>query len=267
MTTHAHRSRERAHRRFASVLLLAAVGLACATPAWAGYFAIARAGASVGNGSCTDLGDSGVLVAPSASASALGCLGAAAEAFADISTASMGLLVSADSTSQAVSIANAEAEFFDVVHFQVPPDLEGQPFELGVFLEVDGVMTSDAAPQVSVLHRSRCILTDLGSFAGYDGLVIDQVPTSGRRIFPGTLTITPPSYAMNVSMHILAPGLVEGTVDYRATSRLLLDLPPGVTYGSDSGVFQAPEPGATALGAAITVTLVAAHRRPTRSLG
>jgi hypothetical protein len=66
---------------------------------------------------------------------------------------------------------------------------------------------------------------------------------------------------MNVSMHLLAPGLTEGTVDFLTTAVLQLTMPAGVTYTSDSGVFLAPEPGAAALGAVASIVLAALGAR------
>ncbi len=220
------------------------------TPAAASFFVVAKAAVSAGNGSCNDIDDSGVLAAPSASASALGCANGAAGATVDIATASMGLFAFADSTPAAGTITSAEAEFFDVVHFHVPPALDGQPFDLGVVFAVDGVMTPDVAPTVTTLLTSRCVLTDVSSSTGYDGLLVDTSSVSGLRTIPGTLSITPPTYTMNVSMHMLAPGLTEGSVDFHDTAELQLAVPAGVTYDSDSGVFHAPEPGAFSTGAA-----------------
>jgi hypothetical protein len=251
-------------RRLAWAASLVLAGIAVATPAAASYFVVAKATASLGTGSCNDIDDSGVLTAPSASASALACPSTAAGAEVDIATASMGVFAFADSTPGFTNLASAEAEFFDVVHFDVPAVLEGQPFELGVVFAVEGVMTPDAAPHVNTLLTSRCVLGDLNSSDTYDGLLIDSTPVSGLRTIPGTITITPPAYSMNVSMHMLAPGLIEGTVDFLTTGELLLEIPPGVTYTSDSGVFHAPEPGAGAVGAAAGASLAVARSRRSR---
>lgn len=110
-----------------------------------------------------------------------------------------------------------------------------------------------------LLFTARCVLTDTGTQQQYDGLIIDTSPTSGLRTISGTLTITPPDSAMNVSMRLYAPGITEGAVNFLNTGRLWLEVPPGVTYTSDSGVFQAPEPGGAAIGAAAALSLAFAR--------
>lgn len=237
---------------------LAWASLVAPPPAAASYSVVATAGVSAGI--CTDVDNSGVLTAPSASASAA-CPSGSAQAFADISTASMGVYAFADSTPQVLTITSAEAEFFDQVHFHVPPALDGQPFSLGVAFALDGAISADATPTVTALLTSRCILTDLSSQQQYDGLFVDTSPVSGLRTIPGTLSITPPDYTMYVSMHMLAPGLTEGTVDFSTSAELQLDVPPGVTYDSDSGVFHAPEPGTDAIGTAAAAALAAVGAR------
>jgi len=239
---------------------LAWASLVAPPPAAASYLVVATAGVSVGSGICTDIDNSGVLTAPSASASAA-CPSGSAQAFVDISTASMGVYAFADSTPQALTITSAEAEFFDQVHFHVPPALDGQPFSLGVAFALDGAISADATPTATALLTSRCVLTDVSSQQQYDGLFVDTSPVSGLRTIPGTLSITPPDYTMNVSMHILAPGLTEGTVDFSTSAELQLAVPPGVTYDSDSGVFHAPEPGTDAIGTAAATSLAAVGAR------
>ena len=235
--------------------------LAFATPAAAIYRVIASAGVSAGSGTCNDIQNTGELTAPSASASATSCPSGSAEATADLTTASISLFAFADSTPQTLTITSAEAEFFDVLHFQVPPEMQDQPFDLGVVFVLDGFISADATPTVTTLLSSRCVLIDLDSVQVFDGLLVDTSPVSGLRTVHGTLLITPPDYTMNVSMHLLAPGLTEGTVDFLTTAALQLAVPAGVTYTSDSGVFHAPEPGAAALGAVASIVLAALGAR------
>lgn len=250
-----------ASRLLCCTAVVASACIAVAAPADAAYFVVAKASASAGDGSCSDVDDSGVLNAPSAAASAA-CATGTAEATVDLATASLGVVAFADSTPQDVTISSAEAELFDVLHFQVPPAMQGQPFALGVVFAVDGAMTPDAAPHITTtLLLSRCVLADLGSIATFDGLFVDTTPVSGLRTIPGTIEITPPGYAMNVSMHMNAPGLTEGTVDFLTTGALQLALPPGVTYTSDSGFFHAPEPGAAAIRLAAIAALAFTRRR------
>ncbi|RIL06547.1 MAG: hypothetical protein DCC71_06465 [Proteobacteria bacterium] len=238
--------------------MLGCACLAVASPA-AGYAVVAKAGVTLLSGGCSDSDDSGVLAAPSASASAL-CSNGAAQAFADLATASIGLLAVADSTATVQTLSTAEAELLDVVHFQVPPAMSGQPFTLGVAFTVDGVITPDADPYFTALLSSRCILTDVSNFDSFDGLFTDTTPVSGPRTVSDTIQITPPDYSMNVSMHMLAPGLTEGTIDFLTTGELQLAIPPDVTYTSDSGVFHAPEPGSAATCAAACAALAFARR-------
>lgn len=248
-------------KRTSCLLLFACACLTRVTLADASYLVVAKAGATdVSGGSCSQSDDSGVIAAPSASASVT-CPGGTADAIADLTTASIRLFAAADSTPQAQMVVSAEAELFDVVHFQVPPAMNGQPFSLGVAFALDGVITPDAAPYTSGLLTSRCILSDQGNFDTFDGLFVDTAPVSGLRIASGTIEITPPAYAMNVSMHLIAPGLTEGTIDFSTTAELQLAMPPGVTYTSDSGVLQVPEPSAAAIGAAACVALAMRPRR------
>jgi hypothetical protein len=245
-----------------SAAVLACACLAFAAPA-ASYAVFASAGATdVSSGSCSDSDVTGVLAAPSASASAA-CANGEAQAFADLTTASVGLFASADSTPLNSMIVSAETELQDVLHFQVPPAMNGQPFSLGVAFALDGVITPNADPYFSGpgLLTSRCVLTDQGNFDSFDGLFVDTAPVSGMRIASDTIEITPPGYSMNVSMRMIAPGLTEGTIDFLATGKLHLALPPGVTYTSDSGVFHAPEPAASAIGAAAFASLALLRRR------
>ena len=55
--------------------------------------------------------------------------------------------------------------------------------------------------------------------------------------------------------------MTEDVVDFLTSGTLYLDVPPGVTYDSDSGVFSAPEPGAPALAAAALAAVAARCRR------
>jgi len=237
--------------------LLASAAFAVTKPAAADSFVIAQA---ILSGACSADDFSGVLVAPSASAS-VECPSGTAEASVDIATASMRLFASADSTPPTDTISTARGEIQDVLHFQVPPSMQGEPFELEVQFLLDGVISSDALPNFSVLLSSRCTLTDFSNLDQFDALVFDLAPIGGRRTRDGVLSITPPDYAMNVSLQIIAPGLREGTIDFRQTAELRLALPEGVTYTSDSGVFQAPEPGAAAIGGAAIASLALLRRR------
>jgi hypothetical protein len=254
-------SQIRRRRRLPRAALVAYASLALGATDAASYAVVAKAGVTdVSGGSCSQSDDSGVLAAPSASASAT-CPSGSAGALADLTTASVGLFVSANSTPQAQMVSSAETELLDVVHFQVPPAMNGQPFSLGVTFALDGVITFDADPYVTALLSSRCILVDVSNFDSFDGLFTDTTPVSGLRTVSDTIQITPPSYSMNVSMHMLAPGLMEGTIDFLTTGELQLALPPGVTYTSDSGVFHAPEPAAAAIAAAAFASLALLRRR------
>lgn len=240
---------------------LACAGLAAvATPA-SGYAVFASAGATdVSGGSCSQSDSSGAIAAPSAAASVT-CPGGAAEAMADLTTASVALFASADSTPTAQMVVSAETEFLDRLTFQVPPAMQGQPFLLGVTFAIDGAITPDATPSSGSLLTSRCIVTDSGFASSFDGLFVDVVPVSGLRTVSGSVEVTPPAYAANVSMRMITSALTEGTVDFLGRGEMRLTLPPGVTYTSDSGVFQAPEPGAAAVAIAACAGLAAVQRR------
>jgi len=252
-----------ARRRLRSAALLACACFAVATPAAANYFVVARAGVTALNGTCSDDDDSGVLVATSASAAAT-CPTGTAEASVDLATASMRLFATADSAPSADVVSTARGEIQDVLRFQVPPAMQGEPFALQVQFVLDGEISPDALPYLpyfTVLLSSRCTLTDFSNFDQFDALVTDLAPIGVPRIRGGTISITPPDYAMNVSLQMLAPGLKEGTIDFLSTAELRLAAPEGVTYTSDSGVFQAPEPGAAAIGWAAIAALALLRRR------
>jgi hypothetical protein len=169
---------------------------------------------------------------------------------ADIATASVGLFVAADSTPTVTALSSAEVEFLDVVRFEVPLALSGQEIEIEVACVLEGTMTLDAAAFMGgVLLQSRCALADSAGANLFDGLFVDMSPVSGVRVRSGSVTITPPDYAMNVALRMRAPGLSEGFLDFRDSFEIRFSTPPGVTYTSDSGVFQAPEPSAAAAGA------------------
>jgi hypothetical protein len=247
------------------VATLVVASLGAASAAAAASFVVAKAGVSVGTGSCTDIDDSGVLSAPSANAAAT-CPSGSAEARVDLTNASLGIFASADSTPQATTISNAESELFDRLHFHVPPELDGQPFSLGILFAVDGAMGAGATPNTGLLLSARCTITDIDSAQGFDGLAIETTPFSGTRTFPGVLSVTPPDYTINVSMHMLAPGVTEDVVDFLTSGTLYLGVPSGVTYDSDSGVFFAPEPGAPAIAGAAAAALAAVSARAHRGL-
>ena len=251
-------ARMRTRRSLLAPLVVASLG--AASTAMAASFVVAKAGVSVGSGTCTDTDDSGVLSAPSANAVAT-CPSGSAEARVDLATASLGVLASADSTPQATTISTAESELFDRLHFHVPAGLDGLPFSLGILFAVDGVMGAGATQTTGALLNARCTITDMGSFDVFDGLAIETTPFTGTRTFPGVLSVTPPDYTINVSMHMLAPGVTEDVVDFLTSGTLHLTVPPGVTYDSDSGVFFAPEPGAPAIAAAAAGALAAVRRR------
>ena len=89
-------------------------------------------------------------------------------------------------------------------------------------------------------------------------------PTSGPTDFSGTIEVHQPFLTAQLAMTLLGQGLQDGTVDSLAS--IALDLPPGITWTSTSGVLlTVPEasPAAAALGAALT--LAALLRTRTRS--
>jgi hypothetical protein len=83
-----------------------------------------------------------------------------------------------------------------------------------------------------------------------------STPTSGPTDFSGTIEVHQPFLTAQLAMTLLGQGLQDGTVDSLAS--VALDLPPGITWTSTSGVLlTVPDASPTAGAFTVALTLAA----------
>jgi hypothetical protein len=92
---------------------------------------------------------------------------------------------------------------------------------------------------------------------------VDSTSFTSPQVFTNVVKVRGAFLTADVGMNLSLPGIHQGSVDFLNSATIALDLPPGVTFTSASGVFlTAPEPGAFARAAGVLLPLwVVARRR------
>ena len=251
----------------ATIRALAAALAACAIPtsvAAQGYQVQATATAI--SGACTDSDATGLISAATAHAFAT-CTApgtVVADGDVDLASATTALVLDA-----AGSYANAAglAQLVDNFVFQDPSHVlaPNEPLVVGVTFRLDRSVSAGAMTS-----------TPAYSFVYYDFDIIDfyysadpaalfeasgDVDVTGDAVdeYSGTIVVRQPFLTAQLGMTLLGQGIQLGVVD--AVASIQLDLPPGITWTSSSGVLlTVPEP-ASALAALVALLALASRAR------
>jgi hypothetical protein len=191
---------------------------------------------------------------------------------ADLAAGSIGVELFASPTSGGYAGGAAQASLTDQLHFTVPGGLPpGEDLLVGVTFTLEGTLSADAL--FDPIY-GRFLDYDLNFYdwaAPFDpehGLTefgkLTTAPFTGSLVSSQVVKIDRDFLLANVSMYLTVPGITQGGLEFLDLldgARIELDLPPGVTFTSLSGVFlTAPEPGATALATASLATLAVVAR-------
>jgi hypothetical protein len=247
------------------VVLLGIAG-GVADSAWA-YSVLVDVFASSPSG-CTDGTSTGYVQQPSAQATA-SCDSATASAMADLPTGITTVSTTASGPTQTGDPnAAAKAELRDRFLFSVPAPAASAPLLVDVTFTLDGAIPVGAIGQgntpflfYTLTFDDPFNLSDPAATFQNDSSI--EVPTSGAIEFTATVPVRQPFFTADLVLTLWAPGLKGGAVDYDAS--VAIDVPPGVTWTSASGVLlsNVPEPG-PALTAAVAI-LALATRNWTRA--
>jgi hypothetical protein len=254
--------------RLASGALVAWIGCMLA-PAAAAQFGV-TAGAGAVAPPCVDSEQTGY-VAPSTSANA-SCTGsdgignASGETDADLRTGIFAVSAAADSTQAVGATANSVVRFNDRLTFQVPQGLLApeEPLTVHVSFTLDGTVSGDAAPPLSTGHflEYHFDFTDLTESSDTHSFSVDDVisaPTTGVVPYAKDVLLRSPFFWAEIVADQVEAACTEGSVDYVAT--VAIDVPPGVTWTSETGAFLAPEPAAGIAALAVGLALAALRTR------
>lgn len=249
------------------VFTAALAGVAVSTAASAQIHQV-QAVASAASGDCSDQDSTGLISAPSAHALASCTAGGTviAEGTADLPTATTVLHLEA-----AGSVANAAGQvqlvdsflFADPTHVLAP----NEKLLVGVTFTVDESVSAGAVTGNPVLYYALD-LRDFyyGAAPAASFTASGQIDAAGSGVtdFSGTIEVRQPFLNAQLSMTLLGSGIHAGAVD--ATASIRLDLPPGITWTSTSGVLlTVPEPTADLAAATAALSLCAVARAGRRS--
>lgn len=257
---------------FTQSILAALASALLAASATAQINQVAAVGSAVTSG-CLDTDNTGLLVATAAYALA-SCANASGSALAegtvDLPTATSALRLEA--TPFNLSNAAGQTQLVDNFIFQDPTQVlaPGEPLIVGVTFTLDGAVAPGsltANPGVYSYLSYSLSLVDF--YYGGDPDASFQVtgaimtPTSGAMQFTDTIEVRQPFLNAQLSMNLTGPGLTEGSVDYVAS--IDLDLPPGITWTSTSGVLlTVPEPAPALAHGVVLASLALLQRRRSR---
>lgn len=236
--------------RLAAEMLAALTSVLLATTATAQINQVSATTSAVTSG-CFDTDNTGLITANAAHALAT-CATASgsalAESTADLPTATAALRLEA--TPVNVSNAAGQTQLVDNFLFQDPTHVlaPGEPLIVGVTFTLDGaVAPGSLTANPGVYSYLAYSLSIIDFYSGADPDALFQAngtimsPTSGAMEFSGEIEVRQPFLNAQLSMSVLGQGLTEGSVDYVAS--IALDLPPGITWTSTSGVLlTVPEP-------------------------
>lgn len=195
---------------------------------------------------------------------------------ADLPAGSIGIELFASPISGGYAGAAAQASLTDQLHFTVPGGIpQGEDLLVGVTLTLEGTISSDALfdPIYGRFLDYNLNFYDWASpFDPEHGLTefgkLTTAPFAGSLVFSQVVKIRGDFLLANISMDLFVPGIYQGSLEFLDLldgARIELDLPPGVTFTSLSGVFlTAPEPASTTLGAASLLTLACLRQRRLR---
>ena len=258
------------------------LGAACAALAYTAQAeATARIGGVVsmnaGTGACRNdqLVDSNTAQDTFHLYGATSCLGgsASAELRADAATGSIGLRAASAGSGQGSSQVATQLQFSDQWSIAVPAGTPFGTITLPVTVLLEGNVTPGALydPSSGSFMAYSMAIGPLFSFADFNPN--GNIKTSGHyaSTFNGSVSLTYTGQPLKaaVSMSLLVPALVEGTLDFYNTASISLLLPPGYSATTSSGlplVFAAavPEPASAALLAFGLGLLLMARRRKVR---
>jgi hypothetical protein len=194
---------------------------------------------------------------------------ASGSSLADLTTGSVGLEFLAIPVAGGYAGGAGQSSLTDQLHFSVAGGI-GQDEDLlvDVTFTLDGALSPDALfdPSYGRYLDYSLHFYDFASFDPDHALTalgtVTTTPFLGPLTFSKVVKIRGAFLTANVSLDLFVPGIIQGSVDFLNGATIALDLPPGVTFTSQSGAFlTAPEPGATSLAAATLATFAALARR------
>jgi hypothetical protein len=181
---------------------------------------------------------------------------------ADLTTGSVGLEVFANPVVGGYAGGSALAALTDQLHFTVPGLAPGADLLVRVTFTLAGTFSPDALFQ-TIYGRYLDYNLSFHDFTASGTLT--TTPFLGPTTFSEVVSIPSPFLDANVAMTLFVPGIEQGSVEFLHTATIALDLPPGVTFTSESGVFlTAPEPASTTLGVASLLALACLRQRRLR---
>ena len=192
-----------------------------------------------------------------------------ASSHADLATGSVGLAFLATPVAGGYAGGAGQSSLTDQLHFAVAGGIgQDEDLLIPVTFTLDGTLSPDALfdPIFGRYVDYDFSFFDFASFDPEHALSafgkVTTTPFLGPLTFSKVVKIRGAFLTANVALDLFAPGIIQGDVDFLHTATIALDLPPGVSFTSDSGVFlTAPEPAGAALGAAALLALVALRRR------
>lgn len=215
-----------------------------------------------GSGSCNDskLVPGSTLQDTFALSGATACSGgsASADLHAEAATATIGLRASSAGNGLGSSQAAAQVQFTDYWLLNVPTGTASGTFiNIPVSIQLDGSVTAGAVYDSSFgrfLDYSLTISDHYTALSpGGNFSALGKITSSGNfsQTFSGSVNFFYPgpgslSTRADIGMNLFLVSLFEGTVDFYNTARILIDLPPGFSATTSSGlplqVAAVPEP-------------------------
>ncbi len=192
---------------------------------------------------------------------------------ADLATGSVGIELFTSPVAGGYAGAAGQSALSDTLYFAVAGGIaQDEDLLVRVTFTLDGTLSPDALFD-SIYGRYfdyNFNFSDTASFAADHALAalgkVTTTPFVGPLIFSKVVKIRGAFLTAHVSLDLFVPGIYQGSLDFGNTAKIALQLPPGVTFTSESGVFlSAPEPAGTALGVTSLLTLVALRQRRLRS--
>jgi hypothetical protein len=192
-----------------------------------------------------------------------------ASSHADLTTGSVGLGFVASPVAGGYAGGAGQSSLTDQLHFTVAGGIgQNEDLLLPVTFTLDGSLSPDALfdPVYGRYLDYNFSFSDFASSDPEHALAaygpVTTTPFVGPLTFSKVVKIRGAFLTASVALDLFAPGITQGSVDFLHTATVALDLPPGVSFTSDSGVFlTAPEPAGAALGAASGLALAALRRR------
>lgn len=189
---------------------------------------------------------------------------ASGAARADLTTGSVGLELFARPVAGGYAGGAGQSSLTDRLHFAVAGGLDpGEDLLVGVTFTIAGTLSPDALFQ-PIYGRFLDYSLSFSDFTASG--TVTATPGPGPSTFSEVVSLTSPFLTADVAMTLFVPGIEQGGVEFLDAATVELDLPAGVTFTSESGVFlTAPESTSTALAVASVSTLACLCRRRSRS--